>query len=184
MSTQSTVPLHYDIDYIIEQLRLVGVTNHYGHSSSEDGRLIVYRAENFDAVQGVLDAYPISYANDVLRPGMLSELAALRWQKQQGFLFNGAPMKSDPETIGSLTAAVVLMDTNPDSPQQRRWKTGPTVNDWVTIDRNTLVAMGTAMGAHVQACFDREELLMRQIVDAETVDDLRNIDINIDWPTG
>ncbi len=181
MSTQSIVPSHYDINYITEKLAQAGVTNHYGHGTVDGGLLIVYRAQDFDAVQVVLDAYPVSYADDVLRLKMMSDLAALRWQKQQGFLFNGSPMKSDPETISSLTATVLLMDVNPDSPQTRRWKVGPST--WQTFDRNTLVAIGTAAAAHIQLCFDREEELMEQLLAAETVNDLLEIDILEGWPS-
>lgn len=181
MSTQSIVPLHYDLNYIFQKMQEAGVINHYGSAVSEIGQTIVYRAEDFNTVQAVLDAYPTDYAEEVLRPRMLAQLAEHRWNKQQTFQLNGATMKSDPETVSSLTATVVLMDANPDSPQTRRWKVGPST--WQTFDRNALVAIGTAAAAHIQLCFDKEEELMVQLLAAETVDDLLEIDILEGWPS-
>jgi hypothetical protein len=182
MSTQSIIPSHYDLDWILEQMRLRGVVNHYGHGESNGDTILVYRAQDFDIVQSILDDYPTQYADEVLRGRMLDDLAATRWKQQQGFTLNGAPMKADPETIGSITAAVVLMDTNPDSPRTRRWKSGPRLEDWVTVDRNTLVFMGGAIASHIQACFDREEELALEIIEAADVFELQDIDIKSGWP--
>jgi hypothetical protein len=181
MNTQSTLPFHYDMDYVIEALQAAGVTNHYGYTHANGGIRLVYRAEDFDTVQEVLDAYPVDYANDVLRQKLLDQVAATRWQKQQMLMMNGAPMKSDPETIAALTAAVVLMDANPDSPQTRRWKAGPSIDDWVTLDRDTLVAIGTAVATHVQACFDKEEELSLALLEAKNIFELFEVNLD-DWP--
>jgi hypothetical protein len=179
MTTQSTVPSNYDIDYILSKMTANGIMNHYGHSSTENGWLIVYRAEDFDTVQTILDNYQTSYAEEVLKPKMLADVAALRWNKQQVFKLNDSPMKSDPETISSITAAVVLMDVNPTSPQTRRWKVGP--NTWANLSRTDLIGIGTAAADHVQACFEREEELALLISQATTVDDLMEIDVTSGW---
>ena len=183
MSTQSVIPAHYDLDFILRKMNEAGVVNHYGHGESNGDTIIVYRAEDFEKVQGVLDAYEVQYADEVLRPQMMAQLTTLRREKQKSFNFEGQQIMSDPESISSMTAAVVLMDTNPDSPITRRWKVGPGPADWMTLDRTALVALGTAAADHVQACFNVEEAKLALLFDAANVDDLLEIDLECDWPS-
>lgn len=177
MTTLSKIPVTYDIEYLMNK-----IVKHLDSGVEGDEYIIRYRAEDFDAVQEVLDSYPVSYAEDVLKAKMAQEASAERWKRQQLASFMGGPLPADDVTISGITAAIVLMDVDPDSPKTRRWKAGPGVDDWITIDRNTLVAMGSAIGNHVQNCFDREEELQIAIAAADDIDDLAEIDISDGWP--
>ena len=158
-----------------------GVVNHYGHYVKDDGIYLVYRAENFDTVQAILDAYPVSYADEVLRDEMKSSVTSLRWDNQQ-FVpdFNGAKLEANDVTIGRIIAALDLMDRNPDLPRIRNWKV--TDDYWAELSYETIAAMGRAIGIHIQTCFDNEKALHALIDAAEDIDDLALIDINSGWP--
>jgi len=182
MSTLSILPLYWDIGYVLKKLEAAGVTNHYGYDELEDGFHLRYRAVDFDTVQGVLDAYQTSYADEVLREQMLAGATFIRWQKQQETTFAGKPLPADDQTIARITAAIVLMQAVPTSAQTRRWKTGPNADDWITVDLTALLAMGAQIANHVQGCFDHEENLHTAIRAAATVDELRAIDVTVGWP--
>jgi hypothetical protein len=181
MSTLSVVPLTYDVDYIIGEIVRAGVVNHYGYSVEEDGIHIRYRAPDFDAVQAVLDAYQTQYADEVLRERLMGEATALRRVKQAlPTAFMGMEVPTDDVTVGRITAAAYLMSANPQSPQTRRWKIANGV--WVDLDKTALVGMGTAIALHIQQCFEHEEALHSQLLSAETVDDLLEVDLEEGWP--
>ncbi|MFN6976512.1 MAG: DUF4376 domain-containing protein [Gemmobacter sp.] len=70
---------------------------------------------------------------------------------------------SQSRIIGAALQAVVDPDV------VVRWKTA---NGFVSLDSATIIALATAVRAHVQACFDREaELLADQ-----------ELDIEVGWP--
>ena len=60
------------------------------------------------------------------------------------------------------------------------WKTQS--GKWVMIDAATMMAIGIAVGRHVQACFSREKALSDLIVPAANGDELDAVDIDTDWP--
>lgn len=180
MSTNSKLPKKYDAEFIMTKLKETGVTNHYGYSYEEDGLHIVYRATDFDTVQSVIDAYQVDYANEVLRPKLMSLVTEVRWTQQQYVPdFNGDVLPADDITISRVIAALDFMDRNPDMPRTRNWKIRD--NEWVELDYDTIEAMGRAIGVHIQNCFDREKELHAEIMAATTVDELEVIDIHSGW---
>ncbi|MFN9716818.1 MAG: DUF4376 domain-containing protein [Sphingomonadales bacterium] len=181
MSTLSIVPLTHDIDFILAKMAAAGVANHYGYSVKEDGIYLRYRAENFEVTQAVLNAYPTQYADEVLRGRLKVKVTDMRRAKQSlPATFMGMPVPTDDVTIGRITAAAYLMDANPASPQTRRWKVADDL--WLTLNREALVGMGTAIAAHIQQCFEQEEALHAALDGAATVDDLRAVDLEAGWP--
>lgn len=182
MSTLSKLPAHYDIGYILGRMEAVGITNHYGHGLNVDGTIwLRYLAEDFDAVQLILNSYQVDYANEKLRPKMLEDTASIRWDKQQMTTFNGSPLPCDMTTINLIDATRNSMIDAPTSPQSCLWKTGPTT--WATLDAPALLNMGLAIRNHVQLCFEREKALQDAILIATTADELIAIDITSGWPS-
>jgi hypothetical protein len=182
MTTKSVIPKTCDVNFIRSKLMSAGIQNHFGLEVKEEGLVIVYRADDFDAVQAVLDAYPVSYLNEVERPKLLNDIKELRREKQSQMPYQGGFISSDLTTISQLTAAVVLMDVIPDGPQERRWKMGEGVDGWVTLSRNDLVGLGALMAEHIQACFNKEESLVSLVEAAQTINDTALIDIESGWP--
>lgn len=182
MSTLSILDPSHDMDYLMSKLKEAGVDNHVGWDEFEDGNYhLRYRSEDFDAVQAVLDAYEVTYAEDVVRPGLRAEVTALRKVRQaQPVNFNGLMLETDLNTISLITAAAYLMDADPTSAQSRLWK----VNDevWIDLDRNTLVAMGRAIADNTQAMFEQEKALLDSIAAATTLAELEAIDVAAGWP--
>lgn len=182
MSTISHVPATYDIDYILGKMQAGGVLNHFGYAVEGDFISIRYRAPDFDIVQSVLDEYQTSYADEVLRDRVKEQVTEIRRSKQASPAnFMGMQIPTDDVTVGRITAAAYLMDANPASPQARRWKVTGSI--WITLDRTTLVGMGTAIANHIQQCFEREEELTLALDAALTADEILALDIQSGWPT-
>lgn len=114
------------------------------------------------------------------RADALAALAAARWARQQQFTYQGAIALSDDVTIGRITAKVVAAQVSGASPPPSTWKFAEGRFAKVTIP--DLVAYGLAIGGHVQACFDREEVLAAQIATAATVAAVGAIDLEAGWP--
>lgn len=179
MSSQSTIPLTHDMDWIIRELQLAFI-GHYGYVVTEEGYILKYRGEDFETIQSILDSYDTAYV-EVLKPRMLKEVTDIRWEKQQIVPdFGGAPLPADDITVGRIIAALELMDRNEDLPRTRNWKV--TEGVWAELSYETLNAMGRAIGMHIQACFDNEKALFEDITEAETVTELLEIDVNSGWP--
>lgn len=82
-----------------------------------------------------------------------------------GITVNGAIIRTDRESQATLTGAWVVVQQNPIALIDWKAETG-----WVQIDRATVEALCSAVGAHVQAQFTRERLLCDQIDAAQTVE--------------
>lgn len=116
----------------------------------------------------------------------LDELAALRWQKEEaGTTAGGAPIPTDRITQAKLTAVYVRASSDPD--YEVHWKSGP--GEFVTLDATQIIAIGDAVTAHVQACFDREMELSAELVSASNAGNadakraaIAAVDISAGWP--
>jgi len=92
-----------------------------------------------------------------------ARIAARRYQEEiKGITVNGSQIKTDHASqmkmIGAALAATI------DPAKTRKWKAG---GGFVDINAATTVAVAQAVDAHVQACFDREAVLVAA-VDAGT----------------
>lgn len=172
----SVLPGHYDINYIIEKANVV---NHYGFIVANNEITFKYRATDYDRVQDAINAYPVEYANEKVKPQMLEELAAIRWQHSQRFVYDGVETWAQA-AVSDITAAVVSMQVAADPNATIPWKLA--TGQWRLFDFAALVAYGQAVRTHVQACFTKEESLATQIMEADDVDALALIDLESGWP--
>ena len=114
-----------------------------------------------------------AHANEVRR-----RLANKRWMVETGgTTIAGMPVPTDRDTQSKLIAARILAKEDP--AYTIRWKL-PT--GFTTLDAATLIAIADGVRAHVQAAFDREDVLTQAINAATTHADLDAIDINAGWP--
>lgn len=112
------------------------------------------------------------------RTRKLAELAELRWLKTQTMVWDGVVTPASP-AISALTGAVVAIQTRVPPPTVE-WKLGP--GEWRTYDLAQLIALGSAMRDHIQACFSREAVLDAQIQAAATSREVMAIDLTAGWP--
>lgn len=117
---------------------------------------------------------------DEVKESMLQQLAERRWQAEEsGTLINGVRINTDRQSQSKLIAAYVksLQDN---TYIIESWKVAPGV--FITLNAQTIIAIGNAVEDHVQACFHNEKVLTNQIVTATTKAELFQIDLNIGWP--
>lgn len=116
---------------------------------------------------------------DTQRDLKLAALAAKRWEVETGGVtIGGIPVKTDADTQRKITGAYVQATRDPDFVV--RWKLGPAT--YTTLDAATIIVIGDAVTAHIQACFVCESDLADQIVGAADWDELAAVDIQSGWP--
>lgn len=85
-----------------------------------------------------------------------SSISARRYVAEtSGVIVQGAAVPTDRESQAMVTGAALAATL--DSGYQCQWKTA---SGFVTLDAQAIIAMASAMRAHVQACFDREAELL------------------------
>lgn len=182
MAYQHRIPSTYDKEWILNQLNSV---SSYGFTEdTETNETIISHdgnVDDFEAMVDVISSYPTVYAREVLEPLLLERATSTRWDKLQTVEFYGKTIPADDTTLTKLTSAVVIMNEDPTSPQSVRWKTGPNAEDWLTLDKATLVAMGAAIRDHTQLCFNNEEALHIAIRAAANVEEMEAIDLEAGW---
>ena len=115
----------------------------------------------------------------VRRPALLEKLAMRRWQAETGaFTFGAVTLALDSETTNKLDAAYLKATRNPAFTAQ--WKVENGV--FVTLDADTIIALGDAVTDHVQDCFANEAAITAQILGANTHAALDAVDIENGWP--
>jgi len=112
----------------------------------------------------------------------LSALAGVRWLRTQTMPYDGeASVPADP-AMPVITSIAVADQFAPSNGATRTFKLkSPSVFRQWTVAQ--IVAYGMAIGAHVQACFDREAELSELTDAAADVEALAAIDFNTGWPT-
>ncbi len=117
---------------------------------------------------------------ETLRAQMSAAVRAKRWEVETGgCTVNGVPIRTDEQSQAKIDAAVALLDKDPEM-VSIDFEAQPDV--WVTLDRDTMTAIGIAAGRHVQASFSRGRVLSEAIMAAESVEALEAIDIESGWP--
>jgi Domain of unknown function (DUF4376) len=87
--------------------------------------------------------------------GLLAYSAAKRYEKaDSGTTVNDVPIQTDQRTRQAVTAAVTLVQTNP---QTIRWKTA--TGEFVTLDTSQVLQIGQGVHQHTQDCFTTEATL-------------------------
>lgn len=116
---------------------------------------------------------------DEAKAAMLSALAAIRYGRETGgIILQGTPFKTDRETQAILTGAFVMASA--DANFTITWKSAPGVH--TPIDAQTILAVGAAVTAHVQTCFEHEADLAAAVIAAQDATELDAIDITKGWP--
>lgn len=131
--------------------------------------------------QALVDAAEVSAPHDLAeaRSAKLAALAAYRYDREvAGTIAGGVEVRTDRDSQALLTGAAVAAMLNGE--YEVAWKA---VAGWVTLDAASIIALASAVRAHVQACFDRERALTQEIEAAMTAEELQAVDLTIGWPT-
>lgn len=134
-----------------------------------------YYASDAQAAQAIIDAFdPV--------PGVivskLSALADFRWQKEVGgIVINGMIIETTDRSKTLVTGALMLAQSNPAATFQ--FKT--TDNQYVEVDAAGMVAIYQAIGAHVQSCFAKEQVIANTIKALTKWEDVVGFNIESAW---
>lgn len=140
------------------------------------------------AVDGVVFDYTDEEFADTCEPvsledrqaQMLIALADRRWRAEIGGTMVGpTPIDTSRDSQTKITAAY-LEASQDEEFTISNWKVAPGL--FAALDAATIIAIGNAVTAHVQACFDNEAEISSLILLAEDDDDLDAIDIESGWP--
>ncbi len=155
-----------------------------------DLALIPPTTENPDYVQFLEDqgngaeVLPFDYEAEALRQEGLARqnkfnaLAAYRHEREiAGITVDGVTICTDRESQAMINGAVAYVGLNPEALID--WKGD---SEWVQIDRATVLAIGQAVGAHVQACFSREKVHATAIAALATAEEVEAYDFTTGWP--
>lgn len=106
-----------------------------------------------------------------LKDDAFAEIARRRWEFEVGGVtVSGAVVATDDRSKVLLAAAA--NKARADSGYTTRWKTG---SGWVLLDAAALLAIESAVFAHVQAAFDWERVTNEAIAAAATAEDVTAI---------
>lgn len=94
-----------------------------------------------------------------------------------GVMFNGVLIRTDPDSQARITGAYTLLQADP-TLTEVDWEAQP--QQWVTVDADTMKAIGIAVGRHVQACFSTLRAVQAAIA-AGTITTTAEIDA-AGWP--
>jgi len=94
-----------------------------------------------------------------------------------GIVVNGATIQTDRASQAMITGAVTLLNSDADLAQVDFKASG----GWVSLDRQTMLVIGKAVGRHVQGCFSVERLFDADIA-AGTITAAAQIESDSRWP--
>ena len=95
---------------------------------------------------------------------LAQRIASRRWQAETaGTTVSGMPLDTDRDSQALITGAALAAMLDPEYSIQ--WKTQ---GGFVELDAQQIIAVASAVRAHVQACFDREAELLAEL-DAGTL---------------
>lgn len=102
------------------------------------------------------------------------QIAARRWREEcRGISINNVRIKADRESQSLITSAALACTIDPN--YVAHWKS---LDGFVELDTETIIAAATAVRIHVQACFDREAELLALLEAGEYTDEL----LGTGWP--
>jgi hypothetical protein len=129
------------------------------------------------APRWMVGSEPVPFSD--LLAARLAALADRRWQAETGgMVVEGVPVATDDRSQGKITGAA--LDASLDPSATVHWKCADGV--FRTLDADQILALGRAMRAHVQACFDREAVLMAALQSVTSAAALAAVDIDAGWP--
>lgn len=95
-----------------------------------------------------------------------------------GVTINGAKIDTSRDSQAMITGAVAYLNNNP-AATSVNFKA---LSGWVTLDKATMLAIGIAVGEHIQACFSAEMTIDADI-NAGKITTPAAIDADTRWPT-
>lgn len=109
------------------------------------------------------------------QPSLADVIAARRYEAEAaGITINGMAVATDDRSQSLITGAALAASL--DDTYTCNWKTG---EGFVLLDAKTLLLIAKTVRAHVQACFDREAVLLAAVKDGSYTDAL----LNQGWPS-
>ncbi len=109
----------------------------------------------------------------------LNLLAAERYRHETaGLLVDGHTVLTDRQSQALITGAHALALAE-GAGFTTRFKTA---GGFVTLDQAEVIALAIAVGRHIQACFAREADIAATVAAAQTVAEVRAIDLESGWP--
>ena len=127
------------------------------------------------AVQAIIDAHN---ARPAALAQKIAELADHRWKKETGGLVvDNIAVETTDRSKTLVTGAMLMASQNPNA----TFKFKTTGGQHVQINSNAMIYMYAAMGAHVQACFAKEETIAAQLNALATWQEIVAFDINAAW---
>lgn len=110
------------------------------------------------------------------RQSQIAAIAARRWQAETaGITVNGTAIDTGRDSQALITGAAVSAML--DAGYSVRWKTP---NGFIDLEGQEIIAMATAVRAHVQAAFDRESELLEALADGTFTEAM----LEEGWPDG
>lgn len=131
---------------------------------------------------------PVPPTLNEIRAEALQAVKDRSWRAEiSGLRLNGLSIPTDRQSQAMITGAVVASLLNPD--ETIRWQTGDSTPDgapvFADLDADRLRAVGLAVRAHVQACFDLREAkcaAVSALKSAEAVADWLKENLETGWP--
>jgi len=112
-----------------------------------------------------------------VKANKLAALAAYRYEQETaGIVVGDATIKTDRESQAMISGAKMFSDLNPTALID--WKGA---DGWVQINQATLLAIGQAVGAHVQSCFSAERTHAEAIAALTTAAEIEAYDFTTGW---
>lgn len=103
---------------------------------------------------------------------LLAYAAAKRWEKEvSGITVSGVQVMTDERSQGLINGAYNMAKENSELTVEFKATSG-----WLTLDAATVIGIGQAVGAHVQACFATEKDVAASI-DADAITTFAEIDL-------
>lgn len=124
------------------------------------------------------DPSPKTFAE--AKEALFEKLSDIRYQKEVGgTTFQNVPLKTDRESTAIITAAYITALGDPTFTMN--WKVANGVFSTLTAEH--IIAVGTVIRNHVQACFNHEMVISNLIHQATTKAELEAIDLEQGWPS-
>lgn len=122
---------------------------------------------------------PVPSLEDVYN-SRIEELQKLRDGKyRQGINFGGVAITLDELTEQRIMGAYVKASSDPNF-SISNWRIS--ANTFIPITNEQVIALGDAVTARLQACFDNEAALSAALAALDSADDIMNFNLQAGWP--
>ena len=131
-----------------------------------------------DSVSVTYEVTPRDVAAE--KQAMKERARSERWAAEQcGIDFQGYRICTDEKSQARVAGMVTTLLADPDL-AKIDFEAQP--GEWVTLDRDTAMALGKVVSGHVQACFSHCRVLHDQIEAGTTVAEVWAVNIRTGWP--